>query len=240
MENVKMTERQESSDVPIFSPCTCTLSITGGLGGEAWAGIVRRDIYDFFKELKIDIEEFALWEEEGEEEEEEEEEKWGFVPKNKRPFDLGNSYSCDNIYHVSGAELSDICYITVSDNNGDAMWKSTSGQDNLEEAGVNVALAERSNFDELAEGAVVFLGQLTAKGTFFEGELELTEPFDPKKLTIYFDDIPGWQLISGVEYNGVEIDGEGGLDTIGKGGYANWFIVGDEEVYEGERRYDDD
>jgi len=55
------------------------------------------------------------------------------------------------------------------------------------------------------------------KGTFFEGYIETTGSFDPKKLKISTTEYPnGDDTIEGVEYDGVDIDNQGG-DTNGKG-----------------------
>ena len=54
------------------------------------------------------------------------------------------------------------------------------------------------------------------KGTFFDGIITLTKPFDPSKLKIYSMNYPnGDNIIQSVEYDGEEIDNEGG-DTNGK------------------------
>lgn len=53
------------------------------------------------------------------------------------------------------------------------------------------------------------------KGTFFEGSVEIDGEFDPKKLQIVVEDIDGEYKISGLKYDGEEIDNEGG-DTRSK------------------------
>jgi hypothetical protein len=55
------------------------------------------------------------------------------------------------------------------------------------------------------------------KGTFFEGLIETTGEFNPKKLMIYTQEYAnGDDTITNVEYEGVDIDNFGG-DTNGKG-----------------------
>lgn len=55
------------------------------------------------------------------------------------------------------------------------------------------------------------------KGTFFEGIIETTGDFDPKKLKIYSEEYAnGDDTIGSIEYDGVEVDNGGG-DTNGKG-----------------------
>lgn len=54
------------------------------------------------------------------------------------------------------------------------------------------------------------------KGTFFDGIITLTKPFNPSKLKICSMTYPnGDNIIQSVEYDGEEIDNEGG-DTTGK------------------------
>ena len=55
------------------------------------------------------------------------------------------------------------------------------------------------------------------KGTFFEGIIETIGDFDPKKLKIYSEEYAnGDDTITNIEYDGQEVDNEGG-DTNGKG-----------------------
>jgi hypothetical protein len=64
-------------------------------------------------------------------------------------------------------------------------------------------------------GTVVFIGTSNEKGTFFEGNIELTQPFDITKLTLGYDDIDGEELINSVTYDDEDIDNFGG-STDGK------------------------
>lgn len=55
------------------------------------------------------------------------------------------------------------------------------------------------------------------KGTFFEGVIETTGNFDPKKLKIFTTEyLNGDDTVESIEYDGVEVDNGGG-DTNGKG-----------------------
>ena len=55
------------------------------------------------------------------------------------------------------------------------------------------------------------------KGTFFEGIISTTGKFDPKKLKIFTNEYAnGDDTIENIQYNGEEIDNQGG-DTSGKG-----------------------
>jgi len=55
------------------------------------------------------------------------------------------------------------------------------------------------------------------KGNFFDGIVKTTGDFDPKKLKIHINEtVNGEDIISGILYDGVEVDNNGG-DTNGKG-----------------------
>ena len=72
--------------------------------------------------------------------------------------------------------------------------------------------------DEAPEG-VEYIAQLysSEKGNFFDGVIETVGSFDVKKLKVYTTEyLNGEDTITGIEYEGVEIDNNGG-DTNGKG-----------------------
>lgn len=83
-------------------------------------------------------------------------------------------------------------------------------------------LVEMGCCDDDPEG-VEYIAQLysSEKGTFFDGIIETVGDFDPKKLKIYATEfLNGEDTITSVEYDGVEVDNQGG-DTNGKGYYAS-------------------
>lgn len=223
-------QKEELMEALKFTPCTYTLNISG-YGGETYAGVVDRKIYEYFKEKEIDISQFAnSWDED----------LWRDVPDDLMPFTPGSPYECDSIFHMSGAELSSMNYITVTDENNETQWENSAGYSELEDAGVTVECTACNEIADQDKGVVVFWGGQGEKGCFFDGEILLRAPFDPKKLTIYYEDCDGWDIISSVEYDGEEIDGSNGYSTTGKWSDAKWIIVGDkEEVYEGVERDND-
>jgi len=212
-----------------FTPRTYQIYI-GGYGGEAYAGKVDRAVYDYFKEKRIDIEQYATdWDD-----------LFGDVPSELQPYSPGSPYDCDGLFHASGAELSNLNEIVVNDENGDQHWTCAAGLNELEDAGVTVNEHGGCDFDDLPEDTVVHWGGQGEKGTFFDGEIELTQPFDPKKLTVNYENCDGWWIINYVEYDGVEIDGSGGYSTTGKWNENKWVLCNGEEVYQGEERSEDD
>jgi hypothetical protein len=82
-----------------------------------------------------------------------------------------------------------------------------------------------------APGTVVFIGRSNEKGTFFEGEFELTEPFDPELLIIGYDEVDGSEVINYVEYNGEEIDNNG-ANTNGKSSEFGFYLVKEDGTWE--------
>lgn len=208
-----------------FTPRNYKIEI-GRYGGEVYFGTVDRKIYDFFKEHKIDIEEYASdWDED----------KWEFIPQDLRPFEPGAAYDCDNLAHNTGASFDDGNTITVYDENGDEVWSCQLSTDALEAGGVTVECVEEVYINEQPEGTVVFYGAQGEKGCLFGDDIRMTAPFDPKLLKITYGDYEGWEMVSGIEYAGEELSNNG-LDTSGKWGEGKWIISGDEEPYEGVER----
>ncbi len=214
-------EKQELMEVLKFTPIKVTLSIQG-YGGESYAGVVDRKIYEYFKERKLDLDQYASdWDNEMK------------VPDEMQPFPAGSAYECDNLWHASGAELSGLNTICVSDEDGKDVWEHSADHSALEELGVTVNETSGSEIDDLDEGTVVVWGGQGEKGCFFDAEFTLRAPFDPKKLTINYENCDDWYLITSVEYDGEELDGHGGYSTTGKWSENKWVVVG-EEVYESE------
>lgn len=221
-------QKQELIDVLKFTPITVSLTLQG-YGGECYAGKVDRKIYDYFKQNRIDIEEYSSsWDE------------FDNIPEDLQPFTQGSPYDCDNLFHASGAELSDLNSVCVTDQNGNTIWEHNLGYSDLEEAGVTVEEAGGGEFSDLCdENDVVFWGGQGEKGCFFDAELTLNAPFDPKKLRITYENCDDWYIISGVEYDGEELDGCGGYSTTGKWAEHKWVLLNGEEVYEPSSSDDD-
>jgi hypothetical protein len=221
-------QKEELMQTLKFTPRTYNIYI-GGYGGEAYAGKVDRATYDYFKEKRIDIEQYANdWDN-----------LFGDVPRELQPFSPGSPYDCDNLFHASGAELSNSNEIQVNDETGKEHWTCAAGLNELEDAGVTVDESGGCDFEDLPEDTVVHWGGQGEKGTFFDGEFELSAPFDPKLLRIGYENCDGWWIINFVEYNGEEIDGCGGYSTTGKWNENKWVLCNGDEVYQGEERDED-
>lgn len=214
-------QKQELIDVLKFTPIRVTLRLQG-YGGEAYAGKVDRNIYEYFKENKIDIGEYASsWD--------------GFedIPESMTPFNAGSPYDCDNLFHASGAELSELNQIIIEDENSNTIWENNLSYSNLDELGVVVGEGGGGELLDLCdENDVVFWGGQGEKGCFFDAEFILRAPFDPKKLKITYENCDDWYIITGVEYDGEELDGFGGYSTTGKWTEHKWVLCNGEEVYD--------
>lgn len=212
-----------------FTPRSYNIHI-GGYGGEAYAGTVDPAVYEHFKQNKIDIEQYATdWDD-----------KFDDVPRDLRPYNSGSPYDCDNLFHASGAELSNLNEIQIRDEAGNEHWTCAAGINELEDAGVEVNNGGGCNFDDLPEDSIVHWGGQGEKGTFFDCDFELTQPFDPKKLTVTYENCDGWWIISSVEYNGESIEGTDGYSTTGKWTENKWILCNGNEVYESVTREDED
>lgn len=221
-------QKHELMEILKFTPQTVNIQIYA-YGGECYMGRVDRKIYNFFKEHKIDLEEYASdWDG-----------KFDFVPSELQPFPPGSPYECDGLCHASGPEVSDTNRIEITDGNGNTIWESSFGLNDLEDQGVEVDEWETAIIDDEPEGTVIFWGGQGEKGTCFGSSFELKAPFDPKKLKISYSNCDGWWICNGVSYDEEDLDNDD-LSTTGKWGENKWVIVGGEEVYEAVSRDDID
>lgn len=187
-----------------------------GRGGEIVIGKVKREFYDFVEENDIDIDEYA-WNWDFFEENEVE------IPEEIQPFEAGNWYDCDNLAHECGPALED-CYITVTDENGTVIYDVLTA-DAFFDLGADMQQdGEVYPQETLEDGEVYFIGQSVEKGLFLVYEVE-AESFDPAKLVLNVNDCDGWELVTGLSYDGVALDDLGELSTSGKGSEFQLILV---------------
>lgn len=201
-----------------FTPQTYIISCYG-YGGEVVMGRVKPEVYTYFAEHNIDLDTYAYdWENEQ------------AVPEHMQPFVPGEWHDCDDIAHECGVEMNDGCYIEVSDREGNTIWKSSLDIDQLEQHGSKVVEVQEVYASFQSPETIVFYGQSFEKGTFFEQELYLTQPFDPKKLLLQYDDIEGWPLMNALEYNGEFLEsGYDSYDTVGKSSTFMFMVQNNDE-----------
>lgn len=183
-----------------------------GRGGEIVIGNVKREVYDYFDENEVDIEEYANdWDNEQD------------VPEEFQPFEPGSWYDCDDLTHSCGPELGD-AYVTVMDENDTVIYDALT-TDAFFDLGADMEQNEEIYPQEtLEDGEAYFIGQSIEKGLFQVYEVE-AETFDPAKLIFVTTDCDGWELITGVKYDGVDLDDLGELSTVGKGGEFQLILV---------------
>jgi hypothetical protein len=217
LEAQKLAEQEKLIQTLKFTPRTYKVSMWG-YGGETVMGTVSREIYDYFKDNRLSLSDFA-WDSDYAEAKE--------IPEDMWPFPPGSWYECDNICHVNGVAKS-AGSIQVDDENGNEVYNRS--LDSLDGTDIELSI-EGEYYISQAEDGVVFIGRSNEKGTFFDAELPLTAPFDPKKLCIFFEDIEDEEIAYHVTYDGEDVDNWGG-STDGKSSDFYFYLVEDGEEIE--------
>ena len=214
-----------------FTPVRARIMLSG-YGGECYIGSVSREDYEFFKSRQIDVEQYAMdWDDGG---------RFKDVPDQHRFFSPGQPYDCDNLFHQSGATMDDSSYLTVvNDDTREDIFETNLRIGNLEDQGIEVECSEEFDSVDLNDGDVIFWSGQGEKGCFFDGEITLRRPFDPRLLKISYAAGDGWDISSSVTYDGEEVEGYDGYSTTGKWTEHKFWIKGDEEVYAGVERDED-
>jgi hypothetical protein len=206
-------EKEKLIELLKFTPRTYKITMWG-YGGEKVMGTVDRKIYDYFKHRRLDLSEYA----------------WGYeyadennIPEDMQPFPAGSWYECDNIGHVNGVSRN-AGTLQIDDENGDTVYeKSFDDISGGDEGEPEWDCGDEIWIDEQPAGTVVFVGNSNEKGTFFEGEINLTSPFDITKLTLSYEEVDGEEIVNGVSYDGEDIDNFGG-NTDGKSSDFGFYI----------------
>jgi hypothetical protein len=199
-----------------FTPRTYSICMWG-YGGETVMGTVDRKIYDYFRSRRLDLSDFA-WDSDYADEHN--------IPEDMWPFPPGSWYECDGMAHAHGVSRS-AGTLQILDENGDTVYEKsfddiTGGGEDGEP---DWSCGDEVYIGEKPDGTVVFIGRSNEKGTFFDGSIDLKEPFDITKLTLQYDEIDGEEIINHVEYDGEEIDNNGG-NTDGKSSDFGMYIAG--------------
>ena len=199
-------EQEELIQVLKFTPCTYKISMWG-YGGEKVMGTVAPEAWDYCMEHQVDLQDIA-WQDE-----ETVVEDLGLDPE-MLPFPPGSWYECDDMAHVNGVSKS-AGTLQIEDENGDEFLSLDLDECDGGDESPELTCRDEAWIGERAPGEVVFVGQSNEKGTFFEGDIELTAPFDITKLEIQYDEVDGEEIVNGVVYDGEDIDNWGG-STDGK------------------------
>ena len=195
-----------------------------GYGGETMAGTIPREIYEYFKENEYDFDEYANYEYQDQFQE--------LIPEELQPYSPGEPYECDDIFHEHGATLDALTQITVTDENGNEIWSVGADKDSLTKLGVTVTETRKIDFDDIKEDTVIFWSGEGEKGCFIDTDFELKDSFDPNKLSITYETYNGWSIITGIEYDGEDIENSSGGDTNGKWVDSELILIGDIEHYD--------
>ena len=213
-----LEEKEKLMQVLRWTPRTYKITMWG-YGGEKVMGTVDRKIYDYFKQRRLDLSDYA-WDCDYADENE--------IPEDMQPFPPGSWYECDDMGHSNGVSRN-AGTLQIEDENGDVVYEKrlediTGFEDSEGNPEPEWSGGDEVWIDSKPAGTVVFIGNSNEKGTFFEADLPLTMPFDPSKLTLSYDEIDGEELVNGVEYDGEDIDNWGG-NTDGKSSDFGFYIA---------------
>ena len=216
-------EHDKLLEVLKFTPRTYKISMWG-YGGEKVMGTVERDVWDYCLENQVDLSEIAWSDEETVQDE------MG-LDVDRLPFTPGSWYECDNMVHTNGVSRN-AGTLQIEDENGTVIFeKRLEDMDGGSDDGPEWSCNDEAWIGSKPVGTVVFIGTSNEKGTFFEGNIELTQPFDITKLTLGYDDIDGEELINSVTYDDEDIDNFGG-STDGKSSDFGMYLVMDNNTWE--------
>lgn len=210
-------EQQKLIDTLKFTPRKYTVSIWG-YGGEKVMGTVDQKVWDYCMANQVDLSDIA-WDSDICEELD--------LDPDMLPFPPGSWYECDSMGHVSGASR-DSATLQIVDENGNTVFEKQ-----LEACDGGDDSPELFCDDEVWIGSrkkdeIVFVGSSNEKGTFFEGEIDLTAPFDITKLGMHYDEFDGEDIVTSLTYNGEEIENNG-YGTDGKSSDFNMVRLTDDE-----------
>jgi hypothetical protein len=168
-------------------------------------GTTTQEVWDYCMANQVDLSDLA-WDSDSAEE-------MG-LDADMLPFPPGSWYECDNMGHVSGASR-DAGTIQITDENGETVFERGLDDCNGMDDSPGLCCNDEVWIGSRAKGEIVFVGSSNEKGTFFEADLELTAPFDIEKLEIQYDEFDGEDIVTGLTYNGEDVDNWGG-GTDGK------------------------
>jgi hypothetical protein len=153
------------------------------------------------------------------------------IPEEMWPFPPGSWYECDDMGHVHGVDR-DSGTLQIEDEKGETIIERS--LESIDGCDIELSCGDEVWVDSKDPGTVVFVGTSGEKGTFFEGEINLTAPFSQEKLTICYDDFDGNDVVCSVEYDGEDIE-NWGANTNGKSSDFGFYISGSQKAGKWER-----
>jgi hypothetical protein len=199
-----LEQKEELMAVLKFTPRTYRISMWG-YGGEKVMGTVSQEAWDYCMENSVDLSDIA-WNSDAAEDMD--------LNEDQLPFPPGSWYECDGMAHTNGVSR-DSGTIEITDENDEPVLNKDLNDWNEDEGSPEFECLDESYIGQCKEGEIVFIGSSNEKGTFFEGDIELTAPFDIRKLKLCYEEVDGEEIVSGVMYDGEDIDNYGG-STDGK------------------------
>lgn len=212
-----------------FTPRTYKISMWG-YGGEKVMGTVSKESWDYCMEHQVDLSDIA-WNSDAAED-------MG-LDADKLPFYPGSWYECDDMAHTNGVSRA-AGTLQITDENDEVVFeKSLDALDGCSDDSPEWECTDEVWIGREPKGTVVFVGSSNEKGTFYESDFELTAPFDITKLTLCYEEIDGEEIVSGVQYDGEDLDNWGG-STDGKSSDFTMCLITDDngnwERYEPEEK----
>jgi hypothetical protein len=216
-------EHEQLLEVLKFTPRTYKISMWG-YGGEKVMGTVERDVWDYCMENQVDLSEIAWSDEETVQDDMN-------LDVDRLPFPPGSWYECDDMAHTNGVSRN-AGTLQIEDENGNVVFeKSLEDCDGCSKDSPVWSCNDEVWVGSKPAGTVVFIGTSNEKGTFFEGDINLTQPFDIEKLVLGYDEIDGEELVNSVTYDDEDIDNWGG-STDGKSSDFGMYLVKDSNSWE--------
>jgi hypothetical protein len=210
-------EKEQLMEVLKFTPRTYKISLWG-YGGEKVMGTVDPKAWDYCIEHQVDLVDIA----------------WNYdaceemgLDEDQLPFTPGAWYECDSMTHVNGVSR-DSGNIQILNEKDETVFEKAVGDCDGCDDSPEWCCDDETYIGQRKKGEVVFVGSSNEKGTFFEGEIELTAPFDITKLELHYEEVDGEEIVNSVYYDGEEIENYGG-STAGKSSDMTMVRVTDDE-----------
>jgi hypothetical protein len=219
-------EQQQLIDTLKFTPRTYTVTMWG-YGGEKVMGTVDPAAWNYCVANRIDLQDIA-WDSDASEDLD--------LDEDLLPFPPGSWYECDNMAHVNGVSRS-AGHLQIVDENSNTVFEKS--LDDIIGGGCDGEPDWCCN-DEVwigsrKKGEIVFIGSSNEKGTFFEGEIPLTAPFNMELLELHYDEVDGEEIVNCVYYNGEEVENNGGSTNGKSSDFVMVRVIDDQGNWE---RYD--
>lgn len=177
-----------------------------GRGGEIVVGTITREQYTYWK-LRED-----------EDSEELNNMISGYDLEDEHPEEmlLGEWYDIDNLAHENGPNYDD-AGITVTDDDDNVLFEGMISDLADEEGCEDIAEETEEVYFSDTDNEYGFWGYDMQKGVFEEYTIAGVNTWDPKLFKVQYADIEGSCIVNNLKYDGKDLDGDGMMDTNGKG-----------------------